>query len=303
MRFLHGQVTNEIKGLLPRAGCYAALVTAKGRMQSDLNIYNLGDELLLDFEPGLTAMVSQRLEKYIIADDVQVVDVAAIYGLLSIQGPNAGEVIRVLSLFKEIPANAFGSSKTSDLKLGELYLTNHSRTGTTGFDLFVPNSSLLTVAQQLDGAAKSVKGRYCGWSALEMVRIEAGIPRFGLDMDETNFPQESGIGSQAVSYSKGCYIGQEILNRLHTMGHVNRQLCGLRLPDRVPTLPVKGDKLFYEGKEVGYITSALASPALNANIALGYVRTQTSHAGCELSVGSRVGDIIAHVVELPFPNA
>ena len=95
VRFLHGQVTNDVKGLSVGEGCYAALITAKGKMQSDMNIYCLPDELLLDFEPGLTAGVSQRLEKYVIADDVQIIDVAPNYGLLSVQGPKAGSVIGV----------------------------------------------------------------------------------------------------------------------------------------------------------------------------------------------------------------
>src|SRR5438552_2004439 len=99
LQFLHGQVTNDIKGLTLGNGCYAALITAKGRMQSDLNIYRLQDELLLDFEPGLTQTVSQRLDKYVISEEVQVTDVAGLYGLLSVQGPKAAAVIQSLSDF------------------------------------------------------------------------------------------------------------------------------------------------------------------------------------------------------------
>ena len=99
VRFLHGQVTNDVKKLRVGEGCYAALVTAKGKMESDLNIFCLQDELLLDFEPGLTEKISQRLEKFIVADDVQIVDVAPHYGLLSVQGPKAEEVVRALGLF------------------------------------------------------------------------------------------------------------------------------------------------------------------------------------------------------------
>ncbi len=106
VRFLHGQVTNDVKKLCIGEGCYAAITTAKGKMESDLNIFCLADELLLDFEPGLTEKISQRLEKFIVADDVQIVDAAPHYGLLSVQGPKAETVVRALGLFAEIPAQA-----------------------------------------------------------------------------------------------------------------------------------------------------------------------------------------------------
>jgi folate-binding protein YgfZ len=119
-------------------------------------------------------------------------------------------------------------------------------------------------------------------------------------MDETNFPQECGIEAQAVSYTKGCYIGQEVLNRIHTMGHVNRQLCGLMLADDLNPLPVKGDKLLDAGREVGYITSAVASLKLKRNLGLGYVRREHSQNGTELMVRTGKGESRAVVVQLPF---
>src|SRR5580692_10576684 len=127
VRFLHGQVTNDVKKLRAGEGSYAAITTAKGKMESDLNIFALADELLLDFEPGLTEKISARLEKFIVADDVQIVDVAPHYGLLSVQGPKAAEVVRALNLFPEIPTQQLGSIKISDATLGEIYLINHAR--------------------------------------------------------------------------------------------------------------------------------------------------------------------------------
>lgn len=305
VRFLHGQVTNDVKKLRPGEGCYAALVTAKGKMQSDLNIFALQDELLLDFEPGLTGIVTGRLEKYIVADDVQVVDVAPHYGLLSVQGPKAEAALRALGLIgaspssnpsgKELPTKPYGSLKVSDPTLGDIYVMNHARLNSGGFDLFVPTPALGTAAAQLSAAAKSVGGRACGWTAVELARIEAGIPRFGADMDETNLPLECGIEARAVSYNKGCYIGQEVINRIHSIGHVNRELRSLRLADDVKTLPARGDKLFHDGKEVGHITSAVYSSALKANIALGYVRREVNQAGMELRVRSIAGEFAAWI--------
>ncbi|MGD0251245.1 MAG: glycine cleavage T C-terminal barrel domain-containing protein [Verrucomicrobiota bacterium] len=365
VRFLHGQVTNDVKKLAVGSGCYAALTTAKGKMEGDLNIFCLPDELLLDFEPGLTGKVSQRLENFIVADDVQIVDATPYYGLLSVQGPKAEAVIRTIGLFgwgerlsgrsqakadpreplaqtnpdgssvtspHQFPTKPFDSVKISDATLGEIYLMNQPRLGTgrsrgdeahfkvgnksetphvvsynfekstRGFDLFVPNNSLGAVADKLIAAVKQVGGRACGWQAFETARIEAGIPRFGVDLDETNLPLECGpaVRDRAVSYSKGCYIGQEVINRVHSFGHVTKELRGLRLAGDLKSLPQRGDKLFHNGRDIGYITSVVKSPSLNANIALGYVRREANQIGTELKLRTATGESLAKIVELPF---
>jgi folate-binding protein YgfZ len=327
VRFLHGQVTNDVKKLHPGEGCYAAITTAKGKMESDLNIFVLAEELLLDFEPGLTGKNSARLEKFIVADDVQIVDAAPHYGLLSVQGSRAVEVVVALNLvgrdaLPRVQADVQVSPtivKISDATLGEIYLVNNSRlegragsplpavgahgvtrTANFGFDLFVPNNSLGAVADKLIAAAKQIDGRAVGWTAFETARIEEGIPRFGADMDGTNIPLECGIESRAVTYNKGCYIGQEVINRIHSVGHVNKELRGLRLADDLPSLPMRGDKLLHAGKEVGHVTSAVKSPVLNANIALGYVRREANQIGNELKLRTTAGDSMAKIVPLPF---
>jgi folate-binding protein YgfZ len=300
VRFLHGQITNDVKRLGAGEGCYAALTTAKGKMESDLNVFNLPDELLLDFEPGLTEKISQRLEKYIVADDVQIVDVAPHYGLLTVQGPKAADVVKAVG-FANPPQKQFSIIKTSDATLGEIYLAIVPRLfpGNPGFDIFVPNHSLGAVADKLIAAAKNVGGGACGWKAFETARIEAGVPRFGTDMDETNSPMEC-IEAHAMSFNKGCYLGQEVLNRIHAIGHVNKELRGLRLPDDLKALPQPHDKLFHNGKEVGYLTSVVKSPALNADIALGYVRREANQIGTELTLRTTDGESSVKIVELPF---
>lgn len=300
VRFLHGQVTNDIQSLRPGTGCYAALVTAKGRMQSDLNVYALTNELLLDFEPGLTNAVCERLEKYIVADDVQIVDVATQYGLLSIQGPQSAGVASGLELFSELPSAPFHFCSLVDSALGELYLVNQPRLGTVGFDLYLPTTAMAMVAEKALTLTKAKAGGACGWQALEATRIEAGIPRFGIDMDETNLPQECGIESRAISYNKGCYIGQEVLNRIHTMGHVNRHLSGFKLAEDLENLPQRGDKVFFEGREIGFITSAFVSRRLRRPIALGYVRRERDQVGVELTLRTAGQESTARVAKLPF---
>jgi len=299
-RFLNGQVTNNVKDLKAGGGCYAALVTAKGKMESDLNIFCLRDELLLDFEPGYGANVAGRFEKFIIADDVQVVDAAPHYGLLSVQGPKSAEVVNKLGPGLTLPEKPLQFTSATDPTLGEIYCANQPRTGTTGFDLFTPVPALGAVADKLIAATKELGGRACGWQALEMVRIEAGIPRFGADMDETNLAPEAGIEARAISYSKGCYIGQEVIARIRTYGQVAKSLRGLLLPDGLPTLPKRGDKLFHGDKEAGYITSALASPRFKRNIALGYVRREHNETGAEVYLRLDERDLPVRIVALPF---
>jgi folate-binding protein YgfZ len=294
-RFLNGQVTNNVKDLQIGEGCYAALVSAKGRLQSDLNVYRLENEMLLDFEPGLSEFVAQRLEKFIIAEDVQVRDAAAHYGLLSVQGPKAAEVVGGLSPRFVVPPKPMAVTKAEEPPFGEIYLTYHPRLRTPGCDLFVPVAAMKEVAAEL----KDRGARLCGWQALETARVEAGIPRFGADMDETNLAPEA-LDTRAISYSKGCYIGQEVIARIRTYGQVARSLRGLRLGGQEKDLPARGAKLFLGEKEAGHITSAVWSPALQAIIALGFVRREANQTGRELELRTAGGKIRAQIADLPF---
>jgi len=330
-RFLNGQVTNNVKDLAAGQGCYAALVNHKGKIQGDLNIHALANELLLDFEPGQMETVMARLEKYIIADDVQLVNVAPHYGLLSVQGPKAAAVMADCGLGVIPPASEFKSVTVNHATLGEVGLINLPRTGGTavcspgfslsealgqpkgrttstaargeiqgafGFDLFVPVASLGKAWSQLLGSASRVGGRACGWQAMEIARIEAGLPRFGVDMDETNLAPEAGIERRAISYNKGCYTGQEVVARIRTYGQVAKSLKHLRL-DTAEVLPKKGDKVLKGEKEIGYVTSAVYSPALKSNLALAYIRREHSRAGTELIVRCGETAVSAIVADLP----
>lgn len=299
-RFLHGQVTNDVNALGVGDGCYAALITAKGKMISDLNVYRLANELLLDFEPGLSRQVAERLERYIIADDVQVVDAAPHYNLFSVQGPAAQALLSHLGWDLSFPSKPMSSVCYSTEQHGDIYLMNQPRLSTAGFDLYVPAPASADITQKLNAASKAVGGRFCGWDAFETARIEAGVPRFGADMDESNLPPEAGLETRAISYSKGCYIGQEVIARIRTYGQVAKTLRGLRLADNLLALPKKGDRLLKDGKEVGFVTSAVASPALNTNIALGYVRREANAVGTDLVLHTEAGESSARIVPLPF---
>lgn len=300
VRLLHGQVTNDIQALKTGQGCYAAFTSPKGRMQADVHVYALAEELLLDVEPGLTPSLIQRLDHYIVADDVQAVDVAEHYGLFSLQGPKALEVPGLLDAGLTLPPQSHGIVHRPDPGLGDLYWVNHARTGGRGVDLFVPAAAMGMVWDKLCLAVRSLGGRPVGWSALDLARIEAGIPRFGVDIDESHLPPEAGLDRNGISYTKGCYIGQETIARIRTYGQVTKALRGLRFEPTAP-LPARGDKIIHQGREVGSLTSVIQSPRCGGPIALGYVRKECNAPGTELMVRSTSGaEIPARIVPLPF---
>ena len=286
LKFLNGQVTNNVKDLKPGEGCYAALVSAKGKMQSDLNIYCLENELLLDFEPGYSKHVKERLEKYIIADNVEVVHAAPLYGMLRLQGPRAQSILEKQSPPLFLPVKPMSISAT-----GETYAAKHHG---DVFDIFAPTSQIESFAQRFT-AAGAIR---CGSRATEVVRIEDAIPRFGVDMDESNLPPEAGLENHAISYTKGCYIGQEVISRIRAYGEVAKALRGLRLADG--PLPERGAKILLHDKEVGWITSVTESPSCRGNIALGYIRREANAGGTDLVVAASGQFLPAKIITVPF---
>ena len=283
IKYLHGQVTNDINGLAENSGCYAALVNAKGKMESDLFAYRLVEEILLAFEPGLTEAVQSRLEKFIITEDVEVADVAPHFGLLSVQGPKAAEVLVELNL--PVPKGIYTLAKTE----ADMYVANQPRLGSAGFDFFVPVDLLDEWKSRLIEHAP-----LCNETAFERARILATIPRFGQDFTAANLAPEGGIDARAISYSKGCYIGQEIIARIRTYGRVNRILRGLRLEGAA----TKGDEVFLGEKMVGKLTSVITEP----DAALALIQRDATELGTSLRVDTKNGSVTAEVATLPFEN-
>lgn len=280
-RFLHGQVTNDINGLGEFTGCYAALVNAKGKMESDLFAYRLADEILLDFEPGLTTAVQARLERYVIAEDVEIADVAPHFGLLTVQGPQAEAVLTKLDL--PAPTEPLTVAQTED----EIYIVHQPRLGTDGFDLFIPIDAMNAWRERLDTIAPR-----CQMPTFEKARVLATIPQFGVDLTTDNFPPEGGLETRAISYTKGCYIGQEIIARIRTYGKVNKVLRGLSLEGAAAI----GDPVLHEGTPVGTLSSVCHEPSA----ALAIIKRTASEPGTVLSVDTKNGSVSAQVATLPF---
>ncbi len=279
--FLHGQVTNQVKNLQPGQGCYAALANNKGKMTGDLNIFVLADEILLDFEPGLAPKVRERLEKFIIADDVEIADASA-FKLISVLGPQAASVCGRLGI--PVPEAPFETVEHQGC-----YVALTPRFGIQAVDIFAPEIS----RAQLRADMEREGVREVEFAACEVVRIENGVPRFGADMDENTLVPEA--IEHAISYNKGCYIGQEVIARIRTYGQVAKALRGLRFAENA-AVSKPGDKIIGGEKEVGWITSSAFSPRLKCPVALGYVRRECNQLGARLSVNGAA----AEIVPLPF---
>jgi len=293
VKFINGQVTNEVAGLQSGQGCYAALVNAKAKMQADLHVYRLDDELILDFEPGLLDAVSERLESHVVADQVELIDASPHFGLLSLQGPKTADALASLGL--ALPGEPFAHAKSPLDDFGEVYVMNNGRYGIAGCDLYISTGHLGEAAARLAKAVEGQGGRLAGWQATEIARVEAGIPRFGIDMDNKTLPPEAGLETRAISYTKGCYIGQEIIARIRTYGRVNRTLVGYRLEaDLAPGTQLTDDS----GKTVGTLTSVIESPRFGP-IALGLAKRGSETSGQVLTLREPVQGQ-ATVAEIPF---
>ncbi len=299
-KFLQGILTNDADLLTPGRGLYAAVLTTKGKMQADLTIYAAADWFWADAEPESAAKLPALLSRYTIGTDAAVAQLATSHRVLGLYGPSAPRIAAAAFPDLSVPA--------ADLTVSEarwnglpLVIAEAGYRGTPGYKLLLPAEAVDAAGRRLvDAGAANVD-----IAALEAVRIESGVPRFGMDMSEDNFPPEARIEDRAVSYSKGCYLGQETIARIKTYGHVNRLLVGL-LPDTDQPIP-RGTKLYHpdvtsvlrEHKEAGYVTSSAYSPALKRIIALGYVNRKIDAPGTGVTLGQD-DPIRATVAALPF---
>src|SRR5712692_2604230 len=230
--FLHGMVTNEIKRLADGATTYAALLSSKGAMVSDARILKRPSDLLLDVEPGYSEAVRSFLQKYIISEDVEVSDVTAELALLRVMGPQAAAILQATwGPQVPLPGDNRGQPIGDD---GGIWLLRRAPWGDRCVDLLVPRGQLEEAYERLLERGGPLGMKPAGFDALEILRVEEGIPRFGQDMDERTIPLEANLEA-AISYDKGCYIGQEVIARATFRGHVNKKLIGLVLGGELPS--------------------------------------------------------------------
>jgi len=293
--YLQGLFTNDIAGLKQGQGCYTAYLTAQGRMIADLHAYETGDVILLTMSGDVKDTVLAKLDQFIFAEDVQLGDVTATFAQVAVVGPDAartlGHVIGGVT-DSALLAMADHANIRADWQGAPAIITRINDTGARGYDVFVETAQASAFTNAL------VVAGVVGLDAetADAIRIESGMPLFHRDMDEETIPLEAGIETRAISFTKGCYVGQEVIIRVLHRGHgrVARKLVGLTIEGDVP--PASGTSIRTSDREVGRVTSSTFSPALQRPIALGYVHRDFVEPGTIVSVD----DSSAEVVKLPF---
>jgi len=294
--FLHRLLTNDIKGLVPGGGCQAALLNPSGKLIAPVLVLAQENALWLMCQMPHAPTIMQQLEHYHFSEQVTCTNHERASAVLALQGPRTIAILtdffgRVISLpqpgdhvtvsFEQIPAWIVRHSLIQEIGVLCLIEARHAQTMWEALQRWGP-SDVLRV----------------GWEALNVSRIEAGIPWWGVDMDETNLLPETGVDAGLVSDAKGCYVGQEIVARLRTYGSVSKRLVGLRL--RSPHIPERMDGIVRGDEPLGHVTSACDSPALRCPIALGYVKRPSYEPSTPVEIVRGAERLPATVVTLPF---
>jgi len=277
--YLQGLLTNDIQALSPGGGCYAAWLTPQGRMLTDLHVFESGDMMLLDVPAELVQATLQRLDQFLFSEDVQLADLSETLRGVWIHGPTAASILeRVLTGVTGLDAWPEYRNARAEFAGSPAVVARVTQLGVPGFCVYVDPAREEPLRLALQGAGAVV----ANGAALEAARIEAGYPVFGPDMTEDTIPLEAGIEDRAISMTKGCYVGQEVIIRvLHRGGgRVVRKLVGLRIEGEVPA---SGARIMSGEREVGKVTSAAGSPRLGA-IALGYVHRDVVAPGTRVEI-------------------
>jgi len=311
LSFLNNLLTNQTwdkaakSGLSAGQGVYGFFLNDKGRIETDVNVLDRGESTLLEMETRKVEPMAAMLEKYLFAEKVKIASQIGNQHQLALHGPLAAVILKE-STGCEVDQLPHLGSMESKLFDQEVTIYRDDRAGVPGFYLIVAISAASTVWDQLIerfGQADTLgkrRLRPVGWAAFNAARIEAGRPMYGIDFDDSVLPAETGLMAKAVSLTKGCYLGQEIVARMHARGQFSRQLVGLRMDD--DDLPIEGAPIHDEQANIiGGITSSTVSPVLsNAAIAMGYVKRPFVGEGTAVRVAAEGGIRPAKVVGLPF---
>ena len=302
--FLQGLLTNDVAALAPGSGCYAACLTPQGRMTADMFVFADSGRLVLDVDGGAADRLRERFEELVFTEDVRIDDLTPGLAAYAVHGPGAGAVAAALT-GGGAPRLAVCGHRAFDVEADAGLLARTDDLGVEGYRVVVERPAAEPLRRALAAAgAVAVEP-----AAAEVVRVESGRPRFPVDLDHDTIPLEAGIADRAISFDKGCYVGQEVIVRiLHRgQGRVARRLAGLTFersaaPDA--PLPAPGAAIFSGGDQVGRVTSAVRSPAAGAVIALGYVRRELAEAdGPRVDVALGADRAPAVVTALPFVSA
>ncbi|MBI4873488.1 MAG: folate-binding protein YgfZ [Acidobacteria bacterium] len=277
VRLLHAMTTNHVEQLAPGEGCYAFFLNPQGRILGDANLLRRDEDILLDTEPETHPSLFEHLDRFIIADDVTLENATARLTTLAVEGPRAGEAAAALGLVIPPAPGAFGG-------VGDVLVARLSHTGAEGFRLIAPAEAGEVLIGELEAAGVVAADA----EAARVVRLENGTPRYGEDITDRHLPQETQV-ARALHFHKGCYIGQEIVERIRARGRVNRLLVRLTIDGEAASDP--GTAIEAGGKPAGEVTSAAFSPAAGKVVALGYLRAEHTRAGTALEVAGRAARV------------
>lgn len=300
--YLHGLLTNDIQALTPGTGCYAAWLTPQGRMLTDIHIFESGEMILLDVPADVLSATLQRLDQFLFSEDVQLADLSETLRAVWVHGPAAASMLEgVLTGAAGLASWPEYHNARAEFGGSPVVVARVSQLGVPGFVVYIEPARQPELQRALaDRGAITAEP-----AAIEAARIEAGYPLFGVDMTEETIPLEAGIEDRAISLSKGCYVGQEVIIRVLHRGHgrVAKRLVALRVQvDQPPEVPAGGAKIFSEARDVGVVTTAVNSPSLGP-IALGYVHRDFVVPGTRLEVETSSGRAVAVVSERPMSSA
>ena len=293
--YLQGLLTNDLQALTPGTGCYAAWLTPQGRMLTDIHIFESGDMMLLDVPADVLPATLQRLDQFLFSEDVQLADLSQTLNAVWIHGPAASSMLEHV-LPGAAGLGSWAEYQNARTQFGEApaAVARVSQLGVPGFGVYIEPAREADLRRALETEGAIVAEH----AAIEAARVEAGYPLFGVDMTEETIPLEAGIEHRAISLTKGCYVGQEVIIRVLHRGHgrVAKRLVGLRIQGEVPP---RGAKILAGDREVGVVTSAANSPSLGA-IALGYVHRDFVALGTCVEVDTPDGRIPAVVSQSPI---
>lgn len=278
-QFLQGQVSNDVLALTPGTGCYAALLTPKGKMLADLRVLDTGEELLLDTERVTLQELFNVIRRFSLGHQVTLHKRTLERGLLSLLGPDAPRLAA---------AQTLGEAEHTHAEVEIDGVRAQAIRTDLGIDLLCEATQTASLTEALVAAG----ARPVSEDTAEILRVERGRPRYGIDLDDSVIPQEAGLNERAVSFTKGCYVGQETVARLHYRGKPNRHLRGLRLAAAAPS----GSEIRFGDRVVGHLGSVAESPSFGA-VGLALIRREAT-PGSPVQVGAAA--VPATVVELPF---
>lgn len=290
-RYLNAMLTNNIQGLLAGRGCLALLLNPQGHILAELEVYAEADRFLTRSHASVRERTAATLEKYIIMDDVQMEDLTEQVGSFAIEGPRAAAIVQQACgiALEEMPEMAI---REAEIERIACWVVRRSHFGEAGIEVIAKRELLALLWQRMRGAVEARGGAAIGLEALNALRLEAGAPWFPVDFDDKVIPHEAGLENTHINFTKGCYTGQEIVERVRSRGQVHRRRVRLKFSGLPAAAVLPGAKLRAGGTEVGAVTSAAFSPAAGGAIGMGYVRGEKNAVESELEVEDGTATVV-----------